>query len=685
MAWASDRLILYCPRCCCDCAKGLIHASAKKMLLKALLIVSLLFPFCTSIDTIEMDQHVKDGDLLVSKENIFALGFFSPRNFSSRYVGIWYVQKDQKAVVWVANRNDPINDTSGALTIDRYGRLLLYSNNMQNITVWSTNVTVQTASFSCRAQLLDSGNLVLFRDNKSKNFMWQSFDYPTDTLLPCMKLGVNWKLGIEWVLTSWKSQDDPGTGEYTERLYSNQTATLEVFVFYKNLTPLWRAGPVDPGRYHPLGVGTYVSNQDEMYYFLKNDSTSIRGVLKDSGLLQSLRWNNADREWKELWSAPKYRCDQYGECGANSKCSPDNINLFKCECLPGYEPKSVNDWKMRDGSDGCVSKRVAVSKCRNGEGFMKVAQVKGPDTTKAARLEKGISVKECEQVCLSNCSCTAYMVIESEGLSDCLTWYGELLDIVVLTEVGQDLHVRVDKIELAENSRNSKGFFKRRGMLAILMLSVLLALVLIVSLACWRIKKKRKTKVETEETRRHPELQFFHLRTINAATNNFSPVQKLGQGGFGTVYKGVLRNNQNIAVKRLSRTSGQGVEEFKNEVALIARLQHRNLVKLLGCCIKGEERMLLEYLPNKSLDYLLFDHTKKSLLDWQKRFEIINGVARGVLYLHQDSRLRIIHRDLKTSNVLLDAEMNPKISDFGMARIFHGDQLQFSTNRVVGT
>ncbi|KAB2637473.1 G-type lectin S-receptor-like serine/threonine-protein kinase RKS1 [Pyrus ussuriensis x Pyrus communis] len=644
------------------------------MLLKALLVVSLLFPFCTSIDTIEMDQHVKDGDLLVSKENIFALGFFSPRNSSSRYVGIWYVQKDQKAVVWVANRNDPINDTSGVLTIDRYGRLLLYSNNMQNIPVWSTNVTVQTASFSCRAQLLDSGNLVIYRDNKSKKFMWQSFDYPTDTLLPGMKLGVNWKLGIEWVLTSWKSQDNPGTGEYTNRLYSNQTATPEFFIFYKGLTPHWRSAPVD--------AGTLVSNQDEMYFFLKNDSTSTRVVLKDSGLVQHLRWNNADREWKELWSGPKYRCDLYGECGANSKCSPDNIISFECDCLPGYEPKSVNDWNMRDGSDGCVSKRVAVSKCRNGEGFMKVARVKDPDTTKAARLEKGISVKECEQVCLSNCSCTAYMVIESEGRSDCLTWYGELLDILVYTQAGRDLHVRVDKIELAENSQNSKDFLKRRGMLAVLMLSVLLALVLIVSLACWRIKKKRKTK----ETRRHPELQFFHLRTIIAATNNFSPVQKLGQGGFGTVYKGVLRNNQNIAVKRLSRTSEQGVEEFKNEVALIARLQHRNLVKLLGCCIKGQERMLvLEYLPNKSLDCFLFDHTKKSLLDWQKRFEIINGVARGVLYLHQDSRLRIIPRDLKTSNVLLDAEMNPKISDFGMARIFHGDQLQDRTNRVVGT
>ncbi|KAB2601102.1 G-type lectin S-receptor-like serine/threonine-protein kinase RKS1 [Pyrus ussuriensis x Pyrus communis] len=650
------------------------------MLMKSLLLVFfLLFPFCTSVNTIATDQHVKDGDLLVSKDNIFELGFFSPGNSRYRYVGIWYAQKDQKAVVWVANRNNPINDTSGVLTIDRYGRLLLYAYNMQDIPIWSTNVTVQTAITSCRAQLLDSGNLVLFQDNKSESFMWQSFDHPTDTLLPGMKLGFNWKTGIQWVLTSWKSQDDPGTGDYTVRLRSNQHFKPQYFVTYKGLTPYWRSDPLeDP---------SFVSNQDEMYYLIQSDTTPIRVVLNDSGLLQHLRWNNADSKWKEIWSAPKYRCDQYGQCGANSKCSPDNINLFECACLPGYEPKSVNEWNRRDGSGGCVSKRVAVSKCGNGEGFTKVARVKDPDTMKAARLENSTSDKECKQVCLRNCSCTAYMTIEAEGRIDCLTWYGELLDILVHTQVGRDLHVRVDKIELAENSRNSKVFLKRRGMLAILMLSVLLALILILALSCWWLKKKRKTKDELEETRRHPELQFFNLSTIIAATDNFSSLNKLGQGGFGTVYKGQLPNDDRIiAVKRLSRTSGQGVEEFKNEVALIARLQHRNLVKLLGCCIRGEERMLiLEHLPNKSLDYFLFDHTRRSLLDWKIRFEIVNGVARGILYLHQDSRLRIIHRDLKTSNVLLDAELNPKISDFGMARIFHGDQLQDKTSRIVGT
>jgi serine/threonine protein kinase len=182
------------------------------------------------------------------------------------------------------------------------------------------------------------------------------------------------------------------------------------------------------------------------------------------------------------------------------------------------------------------------------------------------------------------------------------------------------------------------------------------------------------------------ELPVFSLNAIAIATNDFCKENELGRGGFGPVYKGVLEDGREIAVKRLSGKSGQGVDEFKNEIILIAKLQHRNLVRLLGCCFEGEEKMLVyEYMPNKSLDFFLFDETKQALIDWKLRFSIIEGIARGLLYLHRDSRLRIIHRDLKVSNVLLDAEMNPKISDFGMARIFGGNQNEANTVRVVGT
>ncbi|KAJ1291236.1 hypothetical protein BS78_02G301800 [Paspalum vaginatum] len=179
---------------------------------------------------------------------------------------------------------------------------------------------------------------------------------------------------------------------------------------------------------------------------------------------------------------------------------------------------------------------------------------------------------------------------------------------------------------------------------------------------------------------------LLDLSTLRAATDNFAESNWVGEGGFGAVYKGVLTDGQQIAVKRFSQSSGQGIQELKNELLLVAKLQHKNLARLVGVCLQEHEKLLVyEYMPNRSIDTILFDPEKSKELDWGKRLNIINGIARGLNYLHEDSQLKIIHRDLKASNILLDSDYTPKISDFGLARLFGGDQSQVAASSVVGT
>ncbi|CAI0400868.1 unnamed protein product [Linum tenue] len=178
---------------------------------------------------------------------------------------------------------------------------------------------------------------------------------------------------------------------------------------------------------------------------------------------------------------------------------------------------------------------------------------------------------------------------------------------------------------------------------------------------------------------------FISLSTLQVATNFFSKKNVIGQGGFGRVYKGLMPNGQEIAVKKLSSNSTPGVIEFTNEVKLLSEIRYLNLVTLLGCCVEVSDKMLVyEYLPNKSLDCFLFDKEKSSSLDWTTRFNIAKGVARGILYLHEEAPMKIIHRDIKASNILLDESLNPKISDFGLARLCPEEDSLMST-RVSGT
>ncbi|KAK9714885.1 hypothetical protein RND81_06G127700 [Saponaria officinalis] len=191
------------------------------------------------------------------------------------------------------------------------------------------------------------------------------------------------------------------------------------------------------------------------------------------------------------------------------------------------------------------------------------------------------------------------------------------------------------------------------------------------------------TRLDELESMEHLRFAFTAIKQV---TGNFSEAYTLGRGGFGVVYLGTLPDGKAVAVKRLSNATSQGIKEFKTEACLTARLQHRNLVKLFGFCLEKHEMLLVyEFLPNKSLDRLLFDPQRRAYLKWETRYKIIVGLARGLSYLHEDSQPIIIHRDLKPSNILLDEDMNPKIADFGIAKPFKVDQTQGNTRRIAGT
>nr|DAD20719.1 TPA_asm: hypothetical protein HUJ06_022182 [Nelumbo nucifera] len=644
------------------------------------------------------NQSISDGETLISLDQKFVLGFFSPAATTNRYVGIWYNNLPIQTIVWVANRENPLADSTGVFTLRNDGNLAVLDG-QQNI-VWSTNTS--TVSKNATAVLADSGNFIL-REGNPQNFagriLWQSFDYPSNTLVPGMKVGVNLKTGENRVLRSWKNIGNPAQGSFTfgvDPLASNQLFIWPRKTEYPPMLvnfPTLKSIPI-----------SLMNDTEEVYLEVSSVNNSMRLVMDVSGQLRLFMWFNTSQQWVRLWSQPSEPCSVYAICGPYGVCN--TYKLPQCKCLPGFRPTSSENWELGDYSEGCG--RRSALQCGTKDKFSPMTNVNLSISGSASVLS--LSAEDCKRECLNNCSCSAYAYAAAHNNS-CLLWSAsaQLVDIRDGLNTSKDLYIRLGLAD-GEFAAGGSSHTKRLTLVVVPAVAVVLGILVLGIMRWWIIQSKAKkkqlslrslpsalstssaksaldaTKLEEDEEEEGLDIPFYGFQVIEAATNNFDDANKLGQGGFGPVYKGKLAGGKEIAVKRLSKNSGQGIQEFKNEVILIARLQHRNLVKLLGYCIHGDDKMLLyEYTPNKSLDYLLFDENRRMSLNWEKRFNIIIGIARGLLYLHQDSRLRIIHRDLKTSNILLDKEMNPKISDFGMARIFGRDQTQGNTSRVVGT
>ncbi|XP_050369506.1 G-type lectin S-receptor-like serine/threonine-protein kinase At4g27290 [Argentina anserina] len=653
-------------------------------------------------DTLRPNQALTNGQTLVCSSQRFELGFFTPGSSNNSFLGIWYKNILPLTAVWVANRDDPIvlGSSSASLSLGSSGFSI--STN-ESLTVWSVNVSAVLSSPIL--QLLDNGNLILTEESGAGSegyVFWQSFDYITDTLLPEMKLGWNLSTGFNRNMTSWSNSGNPSTGVYSFSVDQPDQAP-QLVVRRQSTVKVNRWGPWDGVRFsgsgelspNPVFTPIFTISSEDVYYTFKlvEESTLSRFVMNPDGTLMYYTWRASDNEWGSVVTLQLSTCDGYGICGPYGSC---DTNGPSCVCLKGFAPKSPQEWQMLTWTRGCARKWDL--DCKNGDGFVRYEGYKLPDSS-FLFANRSLSLKECEAECLKSCSCTAYTILDIHARGgDCVMWFDELVDMRNYPDGGEEIYIRMARKEIESIADAKKK--KRMKVIIIIIVSSLGGMLIFGVIICM-VNRSRKTKrrlrraqssdnpyqVHREELQEDdPELPILDFDTISAATDQFSLERKIGEGGFGTVYKGVLPSGQEIAVKRLSVHSGQGLQEFKNEVALIAKLQHRNLVKLLGCCIQREEKMLIyEYLPNKSLDQFLFDRTRKEVLTWRKRFDIIIGIARGLLYLHQDSRLRIIHRDLKASNILLDNEMKSKISDFGTARIFGGEQTEETTRRVIGT
>ncbi|KAF7011397.1 hypothetical protein CFC21_025709 [Triticum aestivum] len=652
-----------------------------------------LSSFCKSDDQLTQAKPLTHGHTLISETGDFALGFFSPTTSNrSFYLGIWYHSlPGPRTVVWVANRDNPItNPSSGTLTVTSNSSLVLSDSSGRNIWMTASNIPARVSR--AHAVLLNSGNFVLRSPNGAD--IWQSFDHPTDTMLPTMRFLASYKAQVVGRFIAWKGPHDPSSGNFS--LSSDPSSPTPQLIIWHGTKPYCRTTVLNEASV--IYGGTYLSNTGSVLYeaninsrgeyyimfTISENSPFTRITLDYSGKSQFLSWNNQSSSWALIGEHPTAACDLYALCGPFSYCDYTQI-IPACQCLEGFEP--IDDISS---SKGC--KRKKVLKCSEPSHFVSLPGMKVPD--KFLHIQNK-SFDECTAECNRNCSCTAYAyanLSRAGAMADssrCLVWLGELTDAGKGT-AGENLYFRLADAPV------DKKISSVKIVLPIVAFLLLLTCIALVWMYKCRGKRQRRenqnalmqgyfstsNRLGGEST----EFLFVSYEDILSATNFFADSNLLGRGGFGKVYKGTLKGGNEVAVKRLSKGSKQGIEEFKNEVVLIAKLQHKNLVRLLGFCIQEDEKLLIyEYLPNKSLDAFLFDAAQKHVLDWLTRFKIIKGVARGLLYLHQDSRLTIIHRDLKASNILLDTEMTPKISDFGMARIFGANQNHANTTRVAGT
>ncbi|XBI39734.1 hypothetical protein VPH35_124439 [Triticum aestivum] len=656
----------------------------------------------TEDDTLTPGQPFAVGDKLVSSNGKFALGFFQPGagNITSNsstspgwYLAIWFNKIHVITPVWVGNRERPIAGPdlrATQLQISEDGNLVVLDNNTQS-TIWSTNITntrtntntnitntrtntnisnTRTNTNTTRAILLGSGNLVI--ESLSSEVLWESFDNPTDILLPFAKIGWNKLTGLNRVGISWKSRIDPGLGSFSVGLLTNGTRMVtarrrgypsEVYWWWSpddhssmQIPALRKLLHMSPQT--SMVVPEYVNNKQEEYYMYTSPDEISSFLFID--VFGQTRLN-------VIYVEPADPCTPYAACGPFTVCTGNSHP--PCECMESFSRTSPQDWELGDRTGGC-SRNTRLDCNGNSSStdvFHPIARVTvpyGPRSLQHAPATRS----ECEVACLSNCSCIAYSYHDSK----CSVWHGELFSVSkddgIEIRSEYTLYIRLAAGDVLSSTRDKRkpaaGVVIAASVISFGLLMLMLLLVILRNRFNWCGVPSQATNQGSVG------VVAFRYADLGRATKNFSV--KLGAGGFGTVFKGVLSDLTSVAVKRLEGAR-QGEKQFRAEISALGLIQHINLVKLVGFCCHGDKRLLVyEHMCNGSLDSHLFQ-SNGTVLNWSTRYQIAIGVARGLSYLHQSCRECIIHCDIKPENVLLDESFVPKIADFGLASVIGRD------------
>ncbi|KAK3226287.1 hypothetical protein Dsin_006149 [Dipteronia sinensis] len=662
-------------------------------LLTVLIFLFLSFQTSTSLLTRGSSLSVEDSShVLTSPDKTFTCGFYSVGDENAYWFSVWFTNSSDRTVVWMANRDRPVNGQGSKVSLRRNGAMVL--TDVDGTVIWMTNTTSTRAD---RAELLDSGNLVL-KDLQGK-ILWQSFDFPTDTLLPNQYLTKNTKL------ISKLGSGNFGSGFYT--FYFDNDNVLRLIydgpdtssVYWPN--PDWTVFQNGRTKYNSSRIAVL----DDMGSFLSSDIFQFSAIDMGFGIKRRLTMDydgnlrlyslNMNGSWMISYEALRQQCNVHGICGKNGICvyTPEP----ECSCPPGYEVTEPGNWNK-----GCKPKFNRTCSNTQQVKFIELPHVDyyGYDLN----FSSPASLDFCMKLCLDDCRCEAFSYrLTGEGF--CFTKsvlfngfntpnfpasiYLKLPVNVEASEptslVGTDLVCpsSVTKVVIGTSSMYDTAIKRIRwAYLYGFAIAIGAIEVIFFVTGWWFLFRKHDVPSLLEDGYRVISSQFrrFTYVELKKATKNFK--EEVGRGGSGAVYKGVLEDEREVAVKRLGDIY-QGEEVFWAEVSTIGKIYHMNLVRMWGFCSEDKHRLLIyEYVKNQSLDRHLFS---SDFLGWKERFKVALGTAKGLAYLHHECLEWVIHCDVKPENILLDNEFEPKIADFGLAKLSQRGSKSSEFSRIRGT